>query len=205
MRKNKFFVKSPIICEPRDNMSRALYIVGWISRALVHFVCVFGSCLFIADSFGITSSYIAENNASIGMLALTCLIVSAVTSLCAYNGKTLLITPPVAVLLFVGILAVFGNPVTLIWDGIRCVWNTGIHRLGEKGFISFASYILSPDAYSYNISVCLNVGMTVVAAVFGIIFGFCLIRRGKLLPSAIVCIIILVPVLSITLREQTQV
>lgn len=96
MRKNKFFVKSPIICEPRDNMSRALYIVGWISRALVHFVCVFGSCLFIADSFGITSSYIAENNASIGMLALTCLIVSAVTSLCAYNGKTLLITPPVA-------------------------------------------------------------------------------------------------------------
>lgn len=55
MRKSKLYAKSPIICEPRENMNRALYIVGWISRALVHFACVFGSALFIADSFGITS------------------------------------------------------------------------------------------------------------------------------------------------------
>ena len=55
MGKRKMYKNAPIICDGRDGMSFVLYIIGWISRAAVHFACTFGSSLFIADAFGITS------------------------------------------------------------------------------------------------------------------------------------------------------
>ena len=48
MGKRKMYRKAPIICDGRDGMSFVLYIIGWISRAAVHFACTFGSSLFIA-------------------------------------------------------------------------------------------------------------------------------------------------------------
>ena len=53
MGKRKMYKNAPIICDGRDGMSFVLYIIGWISRAAVHFACTFGSSLFIADAFGI--------------------------------------------------------------------------------------------------------------------------------------------------------
>ena len=201
MRKGKLYRKSPIICEPSDSMSRLSYIVGWVSRALVHFACVAGSCLFIADSFGITSGFVKENNASVGLIVLVCFIVSVLTSVAAFNKKALLITPIASAAAFLGILAIWGNPITFAWDAIRCVWNTGIHRLAESGYVSFSTYILSPDSYGHSIAQCLNAGMVIVAALFGVIFGLCLIRRAKMLPTAIVCIVLLVPVFTYNLTR----
>jgi len=201
MRKSKLYQKSPIICEPSDSMSRLSYIVGWVSRALVHFACVLGSSLFIADSFGITSNSVVENRASMGLVVLICLIVSALTSVASFNKKALIITPIVSVGAFFGLLCIWGNPVTLIWDGIRAVWNCGIHRLGESGYISFASYILSPDSYSVDFSVALNIGMVAVCTLFAVIFGLCLIRKGKMLPTAIVCCVLLIPIFTYNLTR----
>lgn len=37
MGKRKMYKNAPIICDGRDGMSFVLYIIGWISRAAVHF------------------------------------------------------------------------------------------------------------------------------------------------------------------------
>lgn len=204
MRKSKLYAKSPIICEPRENMNRALYIVGWISRALVHFACVFGSALFIADSFGITSP-LAEGmpKASVALLAVSCLFVSVCTSLAAYNKKTLAAVPCASAAVFLLFLCIWGNPFLLVRDGVACVWNTAVNRMAEAGYYGFSGYAFT-GGFSFDTELCLNVGMAIVAAVFGVIFGLCLIRKGKLLPTAIVCVALLVPVFTYNLTRTNM-
>lgn len=201
MRKSKLFVKSPIICEPRENMSITMYLVGWLSRALVHFACVFGSCLFLADSFGITAP-IAEGGpkASILILALSCIFVSACTSAAAFNKTMLAIVPPAGIAAFLLLLCAWGNPISLVRDGVACVWDTAIYRMASAGYYGFSSYATT-SGYAFSQTLCLNVGMAVVAMVFGVIFGLCLIRRGKLIPTAIVCVAILVPIFTYNLTR----
>ena len=101
MGKRKMYRKAPIICDGRDGMSFVLYIIGWISRAAVHFACTFGSSLFIADAFGITSPSSPEApHAKIAVLAAACLFISAAASLASFNRTALLCVPPASAALF---------------------------------------------------------------------------------------------------------
>lgn len=185
---------APIVKEPRENMNRALTVTGLCGRAFVLFLCVMGASLFVADSFGIVSP-LAEGaaRASVGLTVLSAFLFSAAAFTASYDRRAALVTPIASLAVFAGVLAIFGNPVTLLWDGIRCVWNTAIIRLADAGFMNFASYGL-PAGYHYDTELLLNVGMAVVAALFAVVFALCLARKARLLPTSLVCAALLVPV-----------
>lgn len=204
MGKRKMYKNAPIICDGRDGMSFVLYIIGWISRAAVHFACTFGSSLFIADAFGITSPSSPEApHAKIAVLAAACLFISAAASLASFNRTALLCVPPASAALFCAFLCVWGNPFALISDSLRCVWDTAMYRMAESGYVSFSSYA-SGQGYSFDISLCLNVGTAIIAAVFGIIFGICIIKKARMLPCAVICIVLLVPVFTYNLTRTNS-
>ena len=204
MGKRKMYKNAPIICDGRDGMSFVLYIIGWISRAAVHFACTFGSSLFIADAFGITSPSSPEApHAKIAVLAAACLFISAAASLASFNRTALLCVPPASAALFCAFLCVWGNPFALISDSLRCVWDTAMYRMAESGYVSFSSYA-SGQGYSFDISLCLNVGTAIIAAVFGIIFGTCIIKKARMLPCAVICIVLLVPVFTYNLTRTNS-
>lgn len=185
---------APLVKEPRENMSRALTAVGLAGRAFVMFLCVMGASLFVADAFGITSATVeGAATASVALTVLSAFLFSMAAFGSSYSRRAAIITPISTVAAFAGVLAILGNPVTLVWDAVRCIWNTAILRLADAGFMAFASYGL-PAGYHYGEELLLNVGMALVAALFSVIFALCLARRAKLLPTAIVCVVLLVPV-----------
>ncbi len=185
---------APLVKEPRENMSRALTVVGLAGRAFVVFLCVMGASLFVADSFGITNPAAGGMaSASVAAVVLSAFLFSMAACVASYDRRSAIVTPVASVAVFAALLATCGNPVTLVWDGIRLVWNTAIIHLADMGYMMFASYGL-PAGYHYGEELLLNVGMAVVSALFSVIFALCLARRAKLLPTAIVCAVMLVPV-----------
>lgn len=89
--------------------------------------------------------------------------------------------PCASAAVFLLFLCIWGNPFLLVRDGVACVWNTAVNRMAEAGYYGFSGYAFT-GGFSFDTELCLNVGMAIVAAVFGVIFGLCLIRKGKLLP-----------------------
>lgn len=194
--------KAPLVREPRENMSKTQAIVGLSGRAFVLFLCVLGSCLFIGDAAGIVSpasdGYVS---ASVLCVVVSALLFSATAAIASYDRRSLAVAPVAGAAVFVGVLSIFGNPFALLWDGIRFTWNSAIDRIGER-YMSFTEYRLA-DGYAFGETTMLNVGMAILAAILALVFALCLIRRARLVPTVIVCALIVAPVFTYNLTRHT--
>lgn len=190
----------PILHRPGAEMSFPLYIIGWALRSLVLFCGVFGLTLFIGDSFDIFGR---DLPASIAVHALVCLFITVICSAAAWNPRLRLIAPAAGAICGIGVLFIFSsNPFILIWDGIRCVLNTAMRHMAGIGYTSVADHLIGSENYHGSDTLVLGCGMAVLAAIFGLILSFSLLRRVHTAPAVILSVAVIVPIFTYNLTNS---
>lgn len=186
--------KRPIICPP-DKAGRhpAFRLGGYVCRALVIWFAVAGLTMFISNAM----DYGVPNGFIFGFSAL-------VVGLCALaaHGK---IEAAAASVIAAGLAAykIATTPrfVTDLFYAILSLYNGCLERLYRIGYLSYVKYeasINTPTA----IEELLKMGVGFLALVFGIVFTFCLIRKVRLVPPAIIATTFLVVILTFNIYSN---
>ncbi len=189
----------PILCRPGAEMSAPLYYVGWIMRSLVLFCGIMGMTLFIGDGFGL---YGINGAGSVPILALVSLLITVVYSAAAWNNRMLFIAPICGIAVGIGTLsALSSNPFLLLWDGIRCVLNSGMFHMAELGYTSFADNLIGSQSYYKSIEFATNVGCAVLAAFIGLILSIAILRKVRTFTAVTLSIIVIAPIFMYNLTK----
>ena len=186
--------KRPIVCPP-DKAGRhpAFRIGGYVCRALVIWFAVAGLAMFISNAM----DYGVPNGFIFGMSAL----VVGLCALAAYGKYQAIAASVIAAGLAAYKIATTPRFVTDLFYSLLSLYNGCLERLYRIGYLSYVKYeasINTPTA----VEELLKMGVGVLILVFGVVFTFCLVRKVRLVPPAIIATTFLVVILTFNIYSN---
>ena len=133
---------------PERDMSIAHEIVGIAARGLVIFCAIFGILHLFYQSVGI---YTGESDyryysLSAGFLLFVSFIGALVASLIPINRITKTVIPVTSLAALAGLAALRGNPIILVENAARYLYNSFIIYVVKDGYIGMADFVVA-DTY----------------------------------------------------------
>lgn len=180
--------KRPIVCPP-DKAGRSLpfRLLGYLCRILVIWLAAAGLVTFIsaAFDFGVPNKTIF----------LCTLLVVTLVAVAMYNRVGILIASLGAAGSLVWVFVTRPSVITDIFYGILSMYNAALQRLYRVGYLAYVRYQV---AYSTDTPTeeLLATGICLLCVIVGLVFGFCLIKRVRIIPPAILATTFLVVILT---------
>lgn len=180
--------KRPIVCPP-DKAGRhpAFRISGYICRALVVWAASAGLVIFVSSAlmFGVSNSTVA----------LVTLVVTALVAMALYNTIGAVMGASGTVLCGVWLMTSHPRLFTDLWWSLLAMYNQTLARLYSVGYLSYIQYQV-PLGTSTPTEELLTLGVSMLCVVIAAVYGFCLVRKVRLIPPAIMTTTILVVMLT---------
>lgn len=178
--------KRPIVCPP-DKVGRhlAFRLAGYICRALVVWAASAGLVIFVSSAFalGVSNSHIA----------LVTLAVTILAALALYNTVGALVSGACAVGL--GVWMAVSGVLSNLWWGVIALYNGILARLYAVGYLTYIQYQV-PIPVATPAEELMKVGVGVLGVIVAGVFGFCLVRRVRIVPPAILATTMIVVILT---------
>ena len=185
--KNRQTPKNIMICPPGNaGKGFATGIAGYICRAIVIWTAVLGLAVFVGSAFEL----ITDTNVS-GII-LASLIITAMAALICRNKYCAVIGSLASLTVIAAYLAPFSNPLKLISDSVITVINSIMSALYNAGYLSYIRFTVnvSTDIPTDELKFT---GMCIVMLITAAVFVPCLVHRTRIIPPAVLSVLILVP------------
>jgi transglutaminase-like putative cysteine protease len=190
-----------IFDSPAASLTKATKIIGFVLRALLFYIGLFGIVTFLCAASGLSiqvhwqACYISS-----GFIALICLIVCAVVTISAFNCLTKLLVPLGSAAAIIGLCSIlYGNPFSFLWDSLLRIYNFALYHIASLGYGSLGNFMISDDL-DYSGAAYMTVdpkrfwGVFLLTAFFGILIGLCMLKKVRLIPLCALLSLIIVPV-----------
>ncbi len=180
--------KRPIVCPP-DKAGRSLpfRLFGYLCRILVVWLAAAGLVTFIsaAFDFGVPNKTIF----------LCTLLVVSLAAVSLYNRWGTLIASVGAVGSVVTVIMTRPSVFTDVFYGILAMYNAALQRLYRVGYLAYVKYQV---AYATDTPTeeLLATGICLLSVIVGLTFAYCLIKRVRIIPPAILATTFLVVILT---------
>lgn len=180
--------KRPIVCPP-DKAGRSLpfRLFGYLCRILVVWLAVAGLVTFVsaAFDFGVPNKTIF----------LCSLLVVSLAAISLYNRWGILIASLGAAGSAVMVFVTRPSVITDVFYGFLAMYNAVLQRLYRVGYLAYVKYQV---AYSTDTPTeeLLATGVCVLCLIVGLTFGYCLVKRVRIIPPAILATTFLVVILT---------
>lgn len=197
-----------IFDSPAASLSKTTKIIGFVLRALLLFIGLFGVVTFLCAAAGLSvqvhwqACYISN-----GFIALVCLIVCAAAAAATMNRLTRLLVPLGFSGVVIGLCAIlYGNPFSFLWNSILRIYNFALYHLVEFGYGSLGNFMIS-DGLDYSGAAYMTAdpkrfwGVFLLTAFFGILLGLCMLKKVRLIPLCTLIAIIVVPVFTYNISK----
>ena len=190
-----------IFDSPVASLSKTTKIIGFVLRALLFYIGLFGIITFLCAASGLSIQvHWQACYVSTGFIALICLIVCAVVTLSSFNRFTLLLVPLGSFAAIIGLCSVlYGNPFAFLWDSILRIYNFALYHIASLGYGSLGNFMIS-DGLDYSGAAYMTAdpkrfwGVFLLATFFGILIGLCMLKKVRLVPLCILLSLSIVPV-----------
>ncbi len=190
-----------IFDSPAASLSKTTKIIGFVLRALLFYIGLFGVVAFLCAASGLSiqvhwqACYI-----STGFTALICLIICAIVTLSAFNRLTLLLVPFGSAAAIIGLCSVlYGNPFAFLWESLLRIYNFALYHIASLGYGSLGNFMIS-DGLDYSSAAYMIEdpkrfwGVFLLTAFFSILLGLCMLKKVRLIPLCALLALIIVPV-----------
>ena len=180
--------KRPIVCPPDKAGRHILFRVsGYLCRTLVVWLASAGLVTFISAAlqFGVATKTI---------FGCTFLVVSLV-ALALFDSWGIIVSSVGAVGSLVAVILTRPSVVTDVFFGILSMYNAALDRLYRVGYLAYERYKI-PFVSGTPTDELLTTGVCLLCVIVGLVFGFCLIKRVKIIPPAILATTFLVIILT---------
>ncbi len=191
--------KRPVICPP-DKAGRhpAFRLLGYICRTIVIWTATVGLATFVSSALELTvpNTYI---------MAMSALMVTLFALFC-HGRVEAVVASVIALGLAVWKLTTVPRLATDLFWGVLAVYNGFLQRLYRAGYLSYVRFqvgLSTPTAQEE----LLKIGVGVLIVLFAAVFTFCLVRKVRVIPPAIMSTVHLVVILTFNLysnRIQTN-
>lgn len=180
--------KRPIVCPP-DKAGRhfAFRLFGYICRTLVVWAAASGLIIFISAAL--------ELGVSNGHIALTTLIVTSLIAAMLYSPVGKLIGGLGTIGCGVWLALKFMGAWADIFWSLIALYNAALARLYKVGYLAYIRYQV-PVGTSTPTEELLEIGVSILCIIVASVFAFCLVRRVRIIPPAILATTLLVVILT---------
>lgn len=180
--------KRPIVCPPdKAGRSFAFRFFGYLCRVLVVWLAAAGLVTFIsaAFDFGVPNKTIF----------LTTLLVVSLAAASLYNRLGVILASVGAVGSAVAVIVTRPSLFTDLFYGILAMYNAALQRLYRVGYLAYVKYQV---AYATDTPTeeLLTTGVCLLSVIVGLTFAYCLIKRVRIIPPAILATTFLVVILT---------
>ncbi len=180
--------KRPIVCPP-DKAGRSLpfRLFGYLCRILVVWLAAAGLVTFIsaAFDFGVPNKTIF----------LCSLLVVSLAAVSLYNRLGILISSLGAVGSVVMVFVTRPTVITDVFYGFLAMYNAALQRLYRVGYLAYVKYQVAYTTAT-PVEELLSTGVCVLCVIVGLTFAYCLVRRVRIIPPAILATTFLVVILT---------
>lgn len=190
-----------IYYSPAADMSAPWLYAGLVLRALVLYIGVFGITAFICGAAGLTaSSYWNEAIVTPGKIALLSIPVAIAAAVASIGPLFAAIVPFIYVGATIGIYAInYGNPFSFIYFSVLRIYNYALSTISARGYYQFTNYMIS-DGYDYSGIATYDpyrfAGVFILASLIGLILYFCIQKKTRMFPIALLMTIVIAPILT---------
>ncbi|MBQ9781409.1 MAG: hypothetical protein IJW00_10775 [Clostridia bacterium] len=180
--------KRPIVCPP-DKAGRSLpfRFFGYLCRVLVVWLAAAGLVTFIsaAFDFGVPNKTIF----------LCTLLVVSLAAASLYNRWGVILASAGAVGSVAMVLVTRPSVITDVFYGILAMYNAALQRLYRVGYLAYVKYQVAyvTDTPTEEL---LATGVCLLSVIVGLTFAYCLIKRVRIIPPAILATTFLVVILT---------
>ncbi len=197
-----------IFDSPAASLSKVTKIIGFVLRALLFYIGLFGIVTFLCAAAGLSAQvHWQACYISTGFIALACLVVCAAAAAASLNRQALLLVPlgfSGAVLGLCTIL--YGNPFSFLWNSILRIYNFALYHLASLGYGSLGNFMI-PDGLDYSGAAYMTAdpkrfwGVFLLTAFFGMLLGLCMLKKVRLIPLCALIALIVVPVFTYNISK----
>ncbi len=184
-------LKRPLVCPPEAaDRTDASVILGWIARAAVLFVAVFGMTLLVCDALGFNKAELG--NVGAGFIALCSLIFTALLALCTLSATRRFAIPAVCLLLAGGLIYMAtGSVFAYLY---RAVLNGIVEHFYSFGYLSIIQYAQPQEYGGYTLHGLTMLAAALLSLLYSLAYVPFLMRRTRIAVPAAVSVLTLVPV-----------
>lgn len=194
---------------PAASLSGTAKIIGFILRALVLYVGVFGTVSFLCAAAGLTTQvHWQACYISYGYIALASLLVCAAAAISSLNRYTCCTVPPVFCGAVIGICAIsHGNPVSFLWHSILRIYNFTLYHLAGLRYNSLGNFMV-PDGLDYGNAGYMHAdpqrfwGVFLLTVLIGILLSLFMLKKVRLIPLCTVIALIVIPVFTYNISKD---
>lgn len=175
-----FTVEEKVYCPPEKDISRRAEILGTAFRGTVVFCALFGLTYLFFQSIGLytgNSDYRFYSLDAWYMVKI-CLLFTALATVAPVNRVTRVAVPLGTLAFLTAVAASKGNPLTLVENSVRFLYNTFILHVVKEGYIGMIEYVGS-EKYSFSDEMLTEWGVVFFVLVFAVLLSFCAARRSN--------------------------
>ncbi len=191
----------PIICPPdRAGMRPWLRILGYIARAAVIFVAVFGLVFFVLDALKLEAQDIKIPAGFVALVSLVSVAVFSAMRLSKYGcvaGSVVILGTGAWALFYAGNIISFATKVFLT---VKNVVLTRLYNLGYYAVVKYMSEVTYTPPHTKE--ACFKFGVAVFAVLISLIFTFSIIKKARLALPAVVSTLVLVVVFTYNISRS---
>lgn len=193
---------------PADAMSGLSKTVGFILRALLLFIGLFGVISFLCEAAGLTTQvHWQACYISYGFIAFVCFTVCAVMAAASLNNYTRFLVPLGFCTAVMGVSAMLhGNPISFLWHSILRIYNFTLYHLAGFRY-SYLGNFMIPDGTDYSNAAYMHAdperfwGVFLLAVLGCTLLSLCMLKKVKLLPLCTVIALIVIPVFTYNISQ----
>ncbi len=197
-----------IFDSPAASLSKATKIIGFVFRALLLYVGLFGIVTFLCAASGLSEQvHWQACYISTGFIALSCLIVCAAAAAASLNRLTRLLVPLGFSGAVIGLCAIlYGNPLSFLWQSILRIYNFALYHLASLGYGSLGN-LMVPDGLDYSGAAHMTAdskrfwGVFLLTVFFGILLGLCMLKKVRLIPLCGLIALVVIPVFTYNISK----
>ncbi len=180
--------KRPIVCPP-DKAGRSLTfrLLGYLCRILVIWLAASGLVTFVSAAFDFGVPH--------KTIFLCTLMVVSLVAIALYNRMGTLIASVGTVGSLALVFVMRPTVITDVFYGILSMYNAALQRLYRVGYLAYVRYQVAFSTSTPNDEL-LTTGICLLCVIVGLVFGFCLIKRVRIIPPAILATTFLVVILT---------
>jgi transglutaminase-like putative cysteine protease len=191
----------PIICPPdRASMKPWLRVLGYIARAAVIFVAVFGIVFFVLDALKLEAQDIKTPTGFVALVSLVSVAVFSAMRLSKYGriaGSVVILGTGVWTVLYAGNIISFAEKVFLT---VKNVVLTRLYNLGYYAVIKYMSEVAYTPPHTKE--VCFKFGVALFTVLISLIFTFSILKKARLALPAVVSTLVLVVVFTYNISRS---
>lgn len=180
---------------PADGMNTVSVLVGMGLRGLAVFVGILGLQLFLFDAVGVydPSADFRTVTLSVWVMAVFSFLFSMLAAFAPYNKITKIVIPTGSFAVLAVSMLVNGNPLSLVENVFRYLFNSALRRLASSGFLGFSSYMLG-TGYQFDAETLTVWSSVLISVVLGVLMYFFVIRRASIVANTVLIALFFAPV-----------